>query len=178
MSSVLNDVVCVNLSLLGECLSALSELSNGEHAFLENAMSLYIHHTMILDHRQGIEYKILHNPNRHSSILEAFKRYNLYKFACLVSLEEIAVSFDAYPRRPHIIREYPWHNGKVYISRKISEIINTNQTFSNISHGADPWSCGRAVKASFSWAKRSEFDPSLGHQCWGVLLILIYIGYV
>ena len=34
------------------------------------------------------------------------------------------------------------------------------------------WSCGRAVKVSFSWAESSEFEPSLGHQCWGDLSML------
>ena len=38
------------------------------------------------------------------------------------------------------------------------------------------WSCGRAVKSSFSWAKSSEFDPSLGHLCWSNLLMLFSIG--
>ena len=35
---------------------------------------------------------------------------------------------------------------------------------------------GPAVKASYSWAKRSEFEPSLGHQCWDDLSMLISIG--
>ena len=35
---------------------------------------------------------------------------------------------------------------------------------------------GRVVKASFSWAKRAKFEPSLGHQCWSDLSMQISKG--
>ena len=50
--------------------------------------------------------------------------------------------------------------------RKICKGKRNNKRLSLITTGENNnQECGRAVNASFSCAKSSEFDPSLGHQC-------------
>ena len=68
---------------------------------------------------------------------------------------------------------YNYHSTKHVLQMLMTYLITSSYKYLT---NETVWSCGRAVKASFSYAKSSEFDPSLGLQCWGDLSMLISIG--